>query len=378
MADDQIQGRQQQAGARSYKCPNCTADMSFDAGKGKLHCEYCDTSVDLRGEEGKQSIVEYNLEDGMASSASRGLGAAVKTTRCKECGATVSFPETMTSTACDFCGSNQVLEQQENRNLIRPESVVPFQVDGKAAAARFKEWVKGLWFRPSDLKQRASVTEMTGVYVPYWTFDARVDSSWTAEAGYHYYVTEEHTETDEEGNEVTETREVQHTRWEPAWGSRHDVYDDLLVCASKGLPEKLADKLSTFDTRALQPYDPAFLAGWKAEEYALDLNGAWKRAVTSMEATQESRCSGDVPGDTHRFLYVTNRFSDETFKHVLLPVWLSAFRYGDKAFRFLVNGQTGEVVGRAPWSVIKIVLFIASLVAAAVLAYVLYVTFKQS
>jgi hypothetical protein len=346
--------------------------MSFDAGQGKLHCEYCQTSVDIGAQEGKQALVEYNLEGGLAKSADRGLGAAVKTTRCQDCGASVSFPEKVTATACDFCGSNQVLEQEANRNLIQPESVVPFKVDGTTAAAKFKSWVGGLWFRPSDLKQRASVTEMTGVYVPYWTFDARVDSSWTAQAGYYYYVTEEYTETNSEGDEVTRTREVRHTRWEPAWGSRRDLYDDLLVCASKGLPESLTDKLSTFDTRELQPYSPAFLAGWKAEEYAVDLNEAWRRAIDRMEASQDSRCAGDVPGDTHRFLNVTNRFSDETFKHVLLPVWLSAFRYNQKAYRFLVNGQTGEVVGKAPWSVIKIVLFIAALLGAIVAIYAVY------
>ena len=370
METGQEQGKQ--ASAKAYRCPNCMAEMTFDPSAGKLGCEHCGHQVEISGQEGKQSIVEYNLEDGIAQASRHGLGAPVRTTRCQECGATVSFPENVTSTRCDFCDSGQVLEQEENRNLISPESVVPFKVDGKAAAGRFKAWIGGLWFRPSDLKARASVTEMNGVYVPYWTFDASVSSSWTAQAGYYYYETEEYTETDDKGETVTRTREVRHTRWEPAWGSRHDVFDDLLICASKGLPEDLACKLSTFDTTGLQPYSPAFLAGWKAEEYAVDLNEAWKRAVARMESTQEGRCAGDVPGDTHRFLSVTNRFSDETFKHVLLPVWISAFRYGDKVYRFLVNGQTGEVVGKAPWSVGKILLFSLA-IAAAIAAIVVLV-----
>lgn len=182
---------------------------------------------------------------------------------------------------------------------------------------------------------------------------------------------ETYTDTDAQGNEVTRTREVRHTRWEPAWGSRTDAYDDLLVCASRGLPGDLARRLSTFDTRGLEPYSPAFLAGWKAEEYAIDLNEAWRQAVARMESIQQERCAGDVPGDTHRFLSVSNRFSDETFKHVLLPVWISAFRYGNRIFRFLVNGQTGEVVGKAPWSVLKLALLITALVAAVVLVIVL-------
>ena len=162
------------------------------------------------------------------------------------------------------------------------------------------------------------------------------------------------------------SRQVQKVRWEPAWGSRTDHFDDVLVCASRGLPEDLARKLKTFDTVALRPYDPSFLAGWKAEEYAVDLNDGWKLAVAEMESTQEQRCRRDVPGDTQRFLNVVNRFYDETFKHVLLPIWISAYRYNDKVYRFLVNGQTGEVTGKAPVSVFKIILFI--LVIAAIIA----------
>jgi hypothetical protein len=204
---------------------------------------------------------------------------------------------------------------------------------------------------------------MNGIYVPYWTFDARVHSDWTAQAGYYYYETEYYTEQDSEGNTVQKSKQVRHTRWEPAWGARNDHYDDILICASKGLPDKLAGKLRTFDTVALQAYQPSFLAGWKAEEYAVTLNDGWKQAVTHIESQQKNRCSKDVPGDTQRSLNVVNTYSDETFKHILLPIWIAAYRYNDKVYRFLVNGQTGEVTGKAPLSVVKIVLFVAFLLA---------------
>ena len=359
--------------AHAFRCPQCRGDMAFDPGSQSMACPFCDHSQLVAREEGSRSIVEHDLESGLAGGAEQvGLGTKVRSSKCQECAATVTFPENMTSTACDFCGSAQVMAQEENRALIRPESVLPFKVDRNAASARFKGWLKGLWFRPSDLKERAQVTKINGVYVPYWTFDARVDSDWTAEAGYHYYETEEYTETDDKGEEVTRTREVQKTRWEPAWGARTDTFDDLLVAASRGLPEELARGLRSFDTAALKPYDPAFLAGWKAEEYSLPLNEAWVKAVDKMEDKQRGRCAGDIPGDTHRCLDVTNLFSDETFKHVLLPIWISAYRYGGKVFRFLVNGQTGEVVGKAPYSWVKISLFVASLLGLAGLAWGIY------
>ncbi len=372
MDESSSEAQGKEATTQAFRCPECRGEMSFDPGAQKMVCQYCEHQLAVATEQGTRTIVEHDLENGLALKMETGLGAKVRSSRCKECDAKVTFPENMTAATCDFCGSSQVMEQEENRRLIRPESVVPFKVDRKEASARFKGWLKGLWFRPSDLKQRARVTQINGVYVPYWTFDARVESDWTADAGYYYYETEEYTDKDDQGNEVTKTREVRKTRWEQAWGARTDDYDDLLVAASKGLPEDLSRRLSSFDTGQLKAYDPAFLAGWKAEEYSLPLNEAWAEAVVSMEASQESRCSGDVPGDTQRNLSVYNTFSDETFKHVLLPIWISAYRYQGKVFRFLVNGQTGEVAGKAPYSWVKIALFIGALAGGAVLAWWIY------
>ena len=349
--------------AQEFRCPQCSGKATFDAATATVKCQYCGHTMAVEASAGAQNIVEYDLEHGLAQAAQRGYGATVRSTQCQECGATVSFSENVTSTECEFCGSSQVLEQEANRNVIRPESLVPFLVEKQAAAEKFSSWLKGLWFRPYDLKHKARVADMAGVYVPYWTFDANVASDWQAQAGYYYYETETYTETDSSGNTETKTRQVRRTRWESAWGNRADFFDDVLVCASKGLPVDLAEKLKTFDTKQLRPYEPGYLAGWRAEEYAVDLNAAWHQAVTRMEQAQERRCAGDVPGDTHRFLRVTNRFADETFKHVLLPIWISSYRYNDKVFRFLVNGQTGEVTGKAPLSVFKIVMFIAIIAA---------------
>jgi ribosomal protein S27E len=342
------------AKANDFDCMKCGAQMAFDAAKGSMSCQYCGNVMAVSqtetAQEGQQAIVEYDLEHGIAQASARGLGVEVRTTECRECGARVSFDGAVTATFCEFCGSTQVMEQTANRNLIRPESLLPFGVDHGAAQSRFKSWLGGLWFRPSDLKQRASVGQIAGVYVPYWTFDAQADSRWTAQAGHHYYTQETYRAPDG----TTKTRRKQHTRWVPAWGSRRDHYDDVLVCASKGLPVELAESLRTFDTRQLVAYAPGYIAGWRAEEYALPLNDAWRRASQRIEAQQRSRCSGDVPGDTQRGLNVATRLTETTFKHVLLPLFIASYRYKDEVFRFVVNGQTGEISGKAPYSWIKI------------------------
>jgi hypothetical protein len=301
---------------------------------------------------------EIPIEEGLRL-AQRGFGTALTQLGCSDCGAVVNVTPGEQTAKCAFCGSHQVLAQETQGNVIRPESLVPFGVERDAANEKFSGWIASLWFRPSDLKRMAKVHEIFGVYIPYWTFDAVVDSRWTAEAGYYYYETESY--TDSEGNR--QTRQVQRTRWESAWGGRTDGFDDVLVCASKGLPVELVDKFRTFDTKRLAPYQPHFLAGWRAESYAIDLMPAFGKARDSMSSTQRSRCASDVPGDTHRGLQVDDTFRQVTFKHVLLPIWIAAYRYQNKPYRFLVNGQTGEVVGKAPYSFWKIFFFVLAIVA---------------
>lgn len=357
-----------------FPCAQCGAQLAWDATKRAMSCPYCGYQQQMPlSPQGQPQIREIPIEEGYQR-ATRGLGVQVQTIMCKECGATVNVGEGERTTKCAFCGSNQVLQVDTDANAIRPESLVAFQIDKKVANDRFASWLGDLWFRPNDLKKMAKVQEMGGVYVPFWTFDAHIHSDWTAEAGYYYYETEEYTSY-ENGESVTRTRQVQRTRWEPAWGNRDDDYDDMLVCASKGLPSELVDKFSTFNTKQLVPYAPQYLAGWRAEAYAVDLQNAHNLGRQKMASQQEARCARDIPGDTHRGLVVNNRFSRETFKHVLLPVWIAAYRYNDKPYRFLVNGQTGEVTGEAPYSFWKIFFF--CLFIAAVIGVIGYFVVQQ-
>ena len=306
-------------------------------------------------------IREIPIEEGMRMAA-RGLGAQVSTIQCKDCGATVNVGQGERTTSCAFCGSKQVLSQETNQSAIRPESMLPFQIDKAGASTRFTGWLAKLWFRPNNLKKMASVEELGGVYVPYWTFASNTASTWTAQRGWHYYETESYTAT-ENGKQVRRTRKVQRTRWEPASGWRRDHYEDVLVCAGKGLPEKLTDEVSKFDVKRLVAYKPEFLSGWRAESYAIELMPAWGTGQQKISSDQHAKCGRDVGGDTHQGLSVQTTFRNVTFKHVLLPVWIAAYRYNNKVFRFLVNGQTGDVVGEAPWSPWKIFFLVAAIAA---------------
>ena len=361
---------QDPAAAQEFPCNNCGAKVHYDAGTQSMKCPYCNAQQAIPQQQlhpAAGSGREIPIEEGLRL-AQRGFGTPVTQVTCNDCGAAVNVAPGEQTAKCAFCGSAKVLSQESAGTAIRPESMVPFKIDKAHANRTFEEWLSGLWFRPSDLKKMAKLQEMGGVYIPFWTFDAWVRSNWTADAGYYYYETEYY--TDSEGNR--QSRQVQRTEWRFASGFRNDFFDDVLVCASRGLPQNLVSKFETFDTKQLTPYQPQFLAGWRAESYAIDLMPAFNSAQESMARTQQGRCSGDVPGDTQRNLNVQNQLSNVTFKHVLLPIWIAAYRYNGKPYQFLVNGQTGEVVGHAPWSFWKIFLACLAVVAIAVGGYFIY------
>jgi len=201
-ADPQVK----ESKAQRWKCEACAADQRYDAKTQKLICDFCGATREVPKGEG--AVVEHALADGFANldSLPQGLGVEDdRISKCSECGAQVHFNGDKTSTRCSFCGAASVLVQAANRRLIRPESLVPFAVDKKRANQEFSRWLATLWFRPNDLRRMAAVQDLGGVYVPFWTFDAHVDSSWTAEAGYYYYETEEYDE-EENGETVRKTR----------------------------------------------------------------------------------------------------------------------------------------------------------------------------
>ncbi len=334
------------ARGQCFPCPRCGAQLAYHAATRGLHCAHCGHQQDVAvTPDATAGPREIPLADGMAATA-RGLGRPVKEIECQECGATIGVEPQVQTVTCLFCRSHKVLLRGAGSNLIRPESVVPFQIDKTTARGAFALWLRYLWFRPDDLERLAQLQEMQGVYVPFWIFKARAHSQWTAEAYGHY------AEPGREGS----ASQIFKTGWRHVSGNRNDVLEDTPICASRGLLKTLVHRFRSWGLSGLVPYEPRFLAGWTVESYAIDLPDAWARAQQDMEHLQRLRCTGDILGTVHRNLQVQSTFSHVTFKHALLPVWIAAYRYRDKAYQLLVNGQTGEVAGQAPWSNWKIAL----------------------
>ena len=352
-----------------FACPSCGGEAQWNPAKKALVCPFCGTVAPMAPpKEGEGAVAEHDLVTALRSipDAQRGWQAEKKSVKCQSCQAITVFDPTRVAQRCDFCGSSALIPFEEIKAPIRPESLLEFRMSETEVRDKVRLWYGNRWFAPNALKGRALTDTLHGVYLPYWTFDAQTHAEWTAESGYHYYETEYYTDSD--GKQ--QSRQVQQTRWEPSSGALDHFFDDELVPASKGVPAELLRKIEPFPTTSdLKPYDPGYLSGWVVEQYQIDLIAAAQNARAVMDTKLENLCAAEVPGDTHRGLQVAADYSAQTFKHVLVPVWVLAYTYGSQSYQVVVNGYTGAMAGKHPLSWVKIALTVlAVLIAIAILA----------
>jgi len=279
----------------------------------------------------------------------------VASASCASCGALVEPPPAGDAFPCPYCGSSIVATAASER-LIKPQAVLPFRVERSRATELFRAWIASLWFAPSALKQLARLEgRLQGLYTPYWTFDARTMSAYRGQRGDDYQVRRTRT-VRRNGRTVTESYLETETRWTPVAGRVYRDFDDVLVVGSRSLPRDLAEELEPWDLEALAPYAAEYLSGFLAERYRVGLGEGWQRAGERMDDLIRRDVRRDIGGDHQRITSLRTDHEDVTFKHVLLPLWICSYQYGERVYRFLVNARTGEVQGQRPWSGVKITL----------------------
>ncbi|NLY17841.1 MAG: TFIIB-type zinc ribbon-containing protein [Clostridiaceae bacterium] len=349
----------------NFPCPGCGGDMTFDVEKQSLSCPYCGNVIEIAKEE--YSVVkEYPIEMALEK-ASKDWGGATVAIRCESCGAETIIQVNQLTTECAFCGSIHI-RQESQGNVIRPETIIPFKIDKRSAMSKFRTWLKKRWLAPGNLKALAREGKMTGVYIPFWTFDAETDSFYTAQKGTYYYVTETVFVKDSDGRRRPQQKRVRKTRWSFTSGVFRHFFDDVLVCASKTDSKNLIKRLEPFHLKELVEYKNEYLSGFMAEKYSIGLDQGFNEAKSIIRSELHRMIRNHIIADEVRNLRIQTSFSNVTFKHILLPIWISAYRYRDKVYKFLVNGQTGEVKGEAPVSALKVLLLIlAGLIVAGVI-----------
>ncbi|MGB8814128.1 MAG: primosomal protein N' (replication factor Y) - superfamily II helicase [Paracoccaceae bacterium] len=354
-----------------WPCEQCGADLRYAPGQTELKCDHCGhvQSIAISTKASKtRALGELDLARGLQDDLGSADMIETRTTSCPNCGGQVEFTGASHATECPFCASPVVVDTGSHRQ-IKPQAVIPFVLTEAQARGAMISWMGGLWFAPNGLLEYARKGRaMNGIYVPFWTFDADTQSSYTGQRGEYYYETRTVT-VNVNGKNETRQEQVRHTRWHSVSGNVARDFDDVLVMASTSLPQRLGDDLTPWDLSALEPYSPDYLAGFQAEGYTIALSDGHAGARAKMEQVIASDVTQDIGGDEQRISNVDTRYDDETFKHILLPIWMAAYKYNSKSYRFLVNGQTGEVQGERPYSIWKItfaVIAVAALALAAV------------
>lgn len=333
-----------------FPCTNCGADYRFDPVQGRLICDHCGNSESIdAGPWLRARIRELDLEEALAADLPAAEMEETRVSRCPNCGAQVEFDPDLHARECPFCATPVVLDTGTHRH-IKPKGLLPFALDEAQARAAMKEWLGGLWFAPNGLQDYARKgRKMQGIYVPYWTFDAHTESRYSGERGTVYY----ETRTVMRDGKRQQVR-VAKVRWRRTSGRVARFFDDVLVLASTSLPKRFTDALEPWDLAAMEPYQPEFLAGFRAEGYQVGLRDGFIAARQAMDRTIVRDVKFDIGGDRQRIHDIDTRLSQTTFKHVLLPVWLAAYKFRGETYRFVVNGRTGRVQGERPWSAWKI------------------------
>lgn len=356
------------AAREKHACAACGAQAEWNPAKQLLVCPFCGTEAPYELDTDTGKIREIDLVKALREMPEelRGWRAERQSVQCQSCKAVMVFDPTRVGQNCEFCGSASLIAYEEIKSPIRPQSLLPFKVPETQVRESMRRWYASKWFAPGALKRKALVDQVKGLYIPYWTFDAQVHCPWEAEAGYYYYVNEE--VRDNQGR--AQVKQVRKVRWEHAQGEIDYFFDDEPVPGTHGVNLSLLKGVQPFPTTELVPYDTGYLSGHVVEHYQVVLVDAAKRSREQMHNQLMSLCAAQVPGDTHRNLRISPVYSGETFKHILVPVWLLTYTYGRKVFQVVANGYTGVIAGNYPKSFWKVA-FVTAAVALVILLIVL-------
>jgi DNA-directed RNA polymerase subunit RPC12/RpoP len=356
----------QAAGQHQYACSSCGAALEFAPGTSSMVCPYCGakTAIAAKTESGKQDYLAY------ANAPHQPVAELPPfTVSCRNCGKS----ETTTALAgrCSACKGSLVVTDDLGGELKAPDGIVPFAIDNKQASDFFRAWSKSRWFAPNAMKRVTSTDTMRGAYLPHWSFDDNTTTDYTGQRGEHYYTTETYT-TQENGQTVTRTRQVQHTAWYPAAGRVSRVFVDVLAAGVTQPDAHTLDKLGPWSTAAATGYESEFLSGFDCPRYDVMADAGFGAAKQEMAQVIEQDCRGDIGGDEQQVSSMTTYDADLLFRLLLLPLWLATYVFAGATYHVYVNANTGKVIGDRPYSKVKIALAVVAALIVAVGAFFLY------
>ncbi|MGM9606355.1 MAG: hypothetical protein ACI3XJ_02510 [Oscillospiraceae bacterium] len=336
-----------------YKCPACTGPLHFVGESGRLECDYCGASYDVAEIEALYAEKEQQAEAAFAgaeadreetpwdvSGMSGDWGADADRMRaynCPSCGAELICDETTAATSCPYCGNNTIVPGQFSGEL-KPDYVIPFKLDKEAAKRALKNHYRGKFFLPRAFSAANHIEEIKGLYVPFWLFDAR------AQADCSFHATRSHTHQEEDWRvTVTEHYSVRRA------GAMD--FERVPADASQKMPDDYMDSIEPYDYGEMKPFSTAYLPGYLADKYDVSAEESMERADRRCRNSATDVMRRDVGGyETVNPTGGSVRLLRGKVHYALLPVWTLHTKWSGKDYLFMMNGQTGKVVGDLPVS----------------------------
>ncbi len=340
------------------KCPNCGAPLKFDPASGNLRCEHC------------QSIIQFDKVNGVAERDFADMvtfnvwkDTDVTCYRCADCGATSVLPRTTLATTCPYCGS-PVVVQDKTGSLVKPDTVVPFELTRKQAAEQLALWRKRKYLAPRKFKKNTREESIKGVYIPVWTFDAETTAEYQGRLGKRRTRT-----VHVNGKSHTET----YIEWFSVSGTWSANFNDIAIRGNDNVTEEDFRKLQPYAESKYMAFDDEYLAGYIADHYTVEPQEAFRLAKNKMCVNIRQQIvdyyNADVEGNLELDLHILSK----SFKYMLAPIYIAATKYGRKLYRQYVSGifcdadrKKSRVSGKAPisrWKVFFLVLLGLGLIA---------------
>ena len=327
---------------KEYKCPNCDGVVKFDSSSQKMKCPYCDTEFEI------ESLIEYqkeiaapqkdhiNVDTSKAATAWEGEELAdLSTGNCPSCGAELIGDKNTIATICPCCGNTQIV-QQRVRGLLKPEYVIPFQLDKKAAVEALKQFYSGKRLLPNLFKEENHVNNIQGLYVPFWLFDAKS----------HGHVTYKATKTSSWSDSNYNYSKTDYYR---VLREGRLAFEKIPVDGSEKMNNDYMEAIEPFDYSKLKGFLTAYLSGYIAEKYDIDIEASKGRAAGRMKKSLEYKFAQSVQGySSVRAERSSVNVEDGKVSYSLLPVWILNTKYKDENYQFIMNGQSGLLAGKLP------------------------------
>ncbi|MGN0177885.1 MAG: hypothetical protein ACI4DY_00370 [Monoglobaceae bacterium] len=327
---------------QNYKCPCCGAPLVFDGKTQGLHCESCDNDFTLDtieqmsdGERESGAASSYDWEHYEPRSYEDSGEIDLSNYSCPSCGAEITGDETLGATVCPYCGNSTIVKGQFEGTL-RPDYIIPFKIDKKAAMTAFEGDFKNAPFLPDEFKNKKKIEEMAGVYVPFWMFDCDCNAALS-------YSAERITHWSDSRYDYTKTDHFKLFR------SGSVGFANIPVDGSKKADDAYMEAVEPFDYSEAVDFNGAYLSGYLADKYDVSAEDSIDRANERVKNSTVSVFSETTGGYTAVIPESSSiSFSNGKIRYSLLPVWMLNIKYMDKMYKFAVNGQTGKVVGEYP------------------------------